>query len=139
MICFKTVSVQVKQQLVFILTKMIKMFTRSPRKTSKFEELIREQQTATRKCDKKMKKFSIACLVAQVYFVAKKTHPHQETRPCRNCDKKNATRQAIENFWPCRVSALILKFSCRVVRDKTRILVSSADQPLSKISVQKYS
>ena len=46
--------------------------------------------------------------------------------------QKNATRQAIENFWPCRVSALILKFSCRVVRDKTRILVSSADQPLEK-------
>ena len=63
-----------------------------------------------------------------------KTHPHWETRTCRNCDKKNATRQAIENFWPCRVSALILKFSCRVVRDKTRILVSSADQPLGKVN-----
>ena len=84
-----------------------------------------------------MKNFSFACLVAKVHLVAKNTHPHWETRPCRICDKKNATRQAIENFWPCRVSALILEISCRVVCDKTRILVSSADQPLS-FSSEKF-
>ena len=76
-----------------------------------------------------MKNFSFACLVAKVHLVAKNTHTHWETRPCRICDKKNATRQPIENFWPCRVSALILEISSRVICDKTRILVSSADQP----------
>ena len=44
--------------------------------------------------------------------------------------KKKATRQAVEIFWACRVSTLIFEIACRVARDKTRILVSSADQPL---------
>ena len=89
---------------------MIKMFTRSLKRTSKLEDV----NPRTIGCDKKMKNFSIACLVEQVSFVTKITHPHWETRTCRNCDKKNATRQAIEKFWPCRASALILKISCRV-------------------------